>query len=131
MTMFYSPNTGGFYDDSFKPSDAIELGDEEYASLVANQRGNGFTVNEGVVVVAEPLEPPVKTPEQMRAELESKRDLLLGVAGLRISPLQDSVDLGKATESDLAALNVWKQYRVDVNRVDLSLESVIWPPMPE
>ncbi|MNJ49710.1 Caudovirales tail fiber assembly protein [compost metagenome] len=131
MTMFYSPSAGGFYDDSFKPYDAIELTDEEYADLVADQRGNGFTVKDGVVVVAEPPPAPVKTPEQVRAEAAIMRDALLEVATKRINPLQDSVDLKIATEADIAALAVWKQYRVDVNRVDLNLDPVVWPPLPE
>ncbi|AZD01405.1 tail fiber assembly protein [Pseudomonas chlororaphis] len=131
MTMFYSPSAGGFYDDSFKPDDAIELDDEEYAGLVAGQRGNGFIVKDGVVVVAEPQEAPARTPGQICAENALKRDELLDVARLRIAPLKDSVELGLSTDEDVAALTAWRQYRVAVNRVDLSLDPPVWPPRPE
>ncbi|WP_420801143.1 tail fiber assembly protein [Pseudomonas chlororaphis] len=63
--------------------------------------------------------------------MHSKRDELLDVARLRIAPLKDSVELGLSTDEDVAALTAWRQYRVTVNRVDLSLDPPAWPPLPE
>ncbi|WP_369683802.1 tail fiber assembly protein [Pseudomonas costantinii] len=37
-----------------------------------------------------------------------------------MAPLQDAVDLNIVTSAVKARLTTWKQYRVDVNRVDLT-----------
>jgi len=39
-------------------------------------------------------------------------DGLPGSAGIRIAPLQDAVDLGDASDGDVASLTRWQQYRV-------------------
>lgn len=67
------------------------------------------------------------------AEVLERRDDLLGVAALRIAPLQDAVDLGSASEEESASLLLWKQYRVDLGRIaaqDGFPESVVWPVAP-
>lgn len=74
--------------------------------------------------------PPVQlpaTPEQLGAQ----RDALLTFAGLRIAPLQDASDLEEATTAEIALLKKWKQYRVALNRLDLTAQSLEWPAVPE
>jgi hypothetical protein len=74
-----------------------------------------------------------KTIQELTAEAFTERDKLLTMAALRIAPLQDAVDLNKAAASDVVKLNIWKQYRVDVNRIDEQEdfpETVIWPYEP-
>lgn len=58
------------------------------------------------------------------------RDTLLMQAALAIAPLQDAVDLDVATDAETALLKLWKQYRVAVNRVDLTQASPTWPIAP-
>lgn len=58
-----------------------------------------------------------------------KRDELLRLAALRIAPLQDAVDLDMATSEEVAALVALKQYRVELNRIDLA--APVWPEQPE
>jgi hypothetical protein len=73
------------------------------------------------------------TPAQLMAAANSQRDSLLGVAGLRVAPLQDAVDLGAATDADMANLKLWKQYRVAVNRVSAQTgfpTTIDWPAPP-
>lgn len=72
----------------------------------------------------------VPTPQEILIENTNVRDLLLAKATLAIAPLQDAVDLEDATESDVALLKKWKQYRVAVNRVDLTLLTPKWPTEP-
>jgi hypothetical protein len=58
---------------------------------------------------------------------------LLGSAGIRIAPLQDAVDLGDASDSDVASLKLWKQYRVTLNRIERQTgfpATVDWPAAP-
>lgn len=87
--------------------------------------------------VALPADATAEPPPPTSAELESaafaKRDGFLFTAGLRIAPLQDAVDLGVATEADAANLMLWKQYRVDVNRVGdqpTFPKTINWPAPP-
>lgn len=73
------------------------------------------------------------TPEQVLQSANAQRDSLLAVAGLRIAPLQDAVDLGSATDTDTANLKLWKQYRVAVNRVSDQAgfpATINWPAPP-
>ena len=73
------------------------------------------------------------TPEQVLAAANAQRDALLAVAGLRIAPLQDAVDLESATEDEKENLKLWKQYRVDINRVPDQPKypnATTWPTPP-
>lgn len=73
------------------------------------------------------------TAAQILQAANTKRDELLSVAGLRIAPLQDAVDLGVATATDTANLTLWKQYRVAVNRVSTQAGfpgQIDWPVQP-
>ena len=66
-------------------------------------------------------------------DVVARRDELLAVAALRIAPLQDAADLGKAPEAEAALLLSWKQYRVDLNRIEqqAGFPTVIdWPEIP-
>lgn len=62
------------------------------------------------------------------------RDSLLAVATVRVGPLQDAVDTGRATDEDTARLMLWKGYRVDLNRIDQQAgfpQDIQWPPSPD
>lgn len=80
--------------------------------------------------VFSPYHAPIPTPAEILARNVVARDYYLGVATLAIAPLQDAVDLDDATPADLALLKKWKQFRVAVNRIDLKLESPVWPDLP-
>ncbi|MFG0827914.1 tail fiber assembly protein [Pseudomonas sp. CJQ_7] len=58
------------------------------------------------------------------------RDQLLSLAAIRIAPLQDAVDLGDAANEEIALLKTWKQYRVSLNRIDLTMVDPGWPNQP-
>ncbi|WP_200286521.1 tail fiber assembly protein [Pantoea ananatis] len=60
----------------------------------------------------------------------SNRDSLLYLASLRIAPLQDAVDLESATSSEISLLKEWKQYRIELNRMDMTEVNVKWPNQP-
>ncbi|PYZ58915.1 tail fiber assembly protein [Providencia rettgeri] len=77
------------------------------------------------------LNPPI-SKEQLIAEAELQKQLLLVEASNAIAPLQDAVDLGMATDEEKAKLTAWKTYRVSLNRVDTSLvPDIDWPEKPE
>jgi hypothetical protein len=81
-------------------------------------------------VFSAPVE-PVPTPEEILARNTAARDYHLAVATSAIAPLQDALDLDEATPAETALLKKWKQFRVAVNRVDLTLLSPPWPKAPQ
>lgn len=74
--------------------------------------------------------PYAPSPQETLSFNTSIRDLLLASATLAIAPLQDAVDLDEATPAEVALLKKWKQYRVAVNRVDLTVLNPEWPIAP-
>jgi len=87
----------------------------------------GDTYSDGVFA---PYVPPARSPVEILATNRAYRDVQLTMAGTRIAPLQDAVDLDVATDEERAQLLAWKQYRVAVNRLDLTLASPAWPVAP-
>lgn len=101
-------------------------------SVFSNSQDSELYPNQGEVDEADArfvafldsLSPPAIEVAQL------ERDRLLTLATLRIAPLQDAADLDDASATDEALLKQWKQYRVAVNRVDLTAEPVVWPNQP-
>lgn len=74
--------------------------------------------------------PPAPSAADILAANTATRDALLVQATQAINPLQDAVDLDEATPAETALLKLWKQYRVTVNRVDLTQANPVWPTPP-
>lgn len=77
-----------------------------------------------------PYVAPPPSAAQILASNTAMRDTLLSQATAAVAPLQDAVDLDEATDSETALLKKWKQYRVAVNRVDLTQAIPVWPTAP-
>lgn len=63
----------------------------------------------------------------------AERDGRLGVAQLRIAPLQYAVNLDMATEEEKSALLAWMRYSVELNRIEQQSGfplTVTWPSVP-
>lgn len=68
------------------------------------------------------------------AEVLAQRDARLAAATVRIAPLQDAVDLDIETGDEVARLTEWKQYRVDLSRIEQQAGfpgDVEWPAAPQ
>jgi len=119
-------------------SDAIEITQEQYAEAVNGMcAGLEVTIDNGFKVapplVPEPEPEPEPTLGELTAIANDRRDYLLTLAAFRIAPLQDAIDLDSATDVDKANLKLWKQYRVDVNRVPDQAgfpTTIDWPVQP-
>lgn len=75
---------------------------------------------------------PYIEPPLTRSEADSIKSNKLNDATIKISTLQDALDLGIATEDELAQLKEWKTYRVLLSRIDTSKASdVEWPKKPD
>ncbi len=140
MTMYFSPQTGGFYaselmsayeaSESGWPQDGLEVEQSDYAALMAGQ-SKGKVIVAGSGGYPELTEPQKQTQQALILTARSERETLFEAAGLAIIPLQDAVDLDDATDLELETLNAWKKYRVALNRLDLSAAPDIdWPQIP-
>ncbi|SAK88393.1 Caudovirales tail fiber assembly protein [Caballeronia temeraria] len=122
-----------FYDTEDSPApvgaDVVDISNDLWLSLLeAQSQGKRLIRGEdGAPVTADPLPPDAG---QVLTINSARRDSLLATAALAIAPLQDAVDLDDATDEEAALLKQWKQYRVAVNRVDLTQWPVQWPALP-
>lgn len=87
----------------------------------------GWSYLDGVFA---PYQAPLPTPAEILARNTQARDYYLAIATLAIAPLQDAVDIDDATAAEVGLLKRWKQFRVAVNRVDLTIASPAWPETP-
>lgn len=92
-----------------------------------------------VAVEALPFEPMPAMPESRLAVIDpfaaAQETLaeLRAVADYAITPLQDAVEIGEATEQESAALVAWKRYRMLLSRVPSQPgfpEAIEWPALP-
>jgi len=60
----------------------------------------------------------------------AQRNSLLAEANKQIAVLADAVDFGLATEAEQAAHIEWRQYRVQLSRLDLTQPPIPWPSKP-
>lgn len=71
------------------------------------------------------------TAEEYRTQADARRSDFYATASAAISPLQDAVDIGDATDEEIALLTTWKKYRVALSRLDLSTApDITWPEIP-
>ncbi|MBK3434847.1 tail fiber assembly protein [Pseudomonas fluorescens] len=101
------------------------------AGLVVTIDG-GFKV--ALPVAPEQEVAPKPSIEQLTMIALAERDRLLALAAIRIAPLQDAVDLKRETPDVLARLKQWKEYRVDLNEVQLQDDfpaAINWPLAPQ
>lgn len=79
-----------------------------------------------------PSETRPSTEELNQNAIEKKFRLLAGAA-LRVAPLQDAIDTGRASDNETALLSLWKHYRIDLNRIEQQAGFPIeidWPLLP-
>jgi len=88
-------------------------------------------INDGPAPETVPLPP---SNEELTALVKEQRDKLLTVAANRMGPLQDAVEVGRATDKEAARLVLWKGYRIDLNRIEQQAGfplDIDWPLSPD
>lgn len=61
-----------------------------------------------------------------------KKSFLIQSASDTLSPLQDAIELGMATDEEKSRFDAWRKYRVLLTRVDTSTApNVTWPSKPQ
>ncbi|RAW87270.1 tail fiber assembly protein [Photorhabdus laumondii] len=138
---YYSAKTNAFYPVELKrnyiaagslPDDIIAVSNDIYQEYAANNapEGKHRVANKNGLPEWADIPPPTKDELRQYAELQKQQ--LIAEATNQIAPLQDAVDLGIATEEEKIALLAWKEYRVILNRIDVSqVMDIDWPEKPE
>jgi len=88
-------------------------------------------INEGPEPEIVPLPPG---NEELMALAREKCNQLLAIAANRMGPLQDAVDIARATDDEVARLMLWKGYRVDLSRIEQQEGfplDIDWPLSPD
>lgn len=103
-------------------------GGNSIAEVAAVDVPEGVNIYGGWVFDGKKVIPRVYTPEELAEQAATKRSSLMTLANAAIAPLQNAVDVGMATESEIELLTEWKIYTVNLNRVDV--ENPVWPEPP-
>ena len=70
------------------------------------------------------------TVQQQTAQ--QKKTALLALAAQKIAPLEDAEILGDITEDEATQLLAWRRFRLQVNRIDITLApNIDWPVRPD
>lgn len=115
------------------PVDPNEIFPPEYPWTVIPE---GVPVDQGWLYDGETFsEPPPPEPniEEMTRNALMMIDAQMGYATMQIGRLQDAVDLGIATPEEVALLEQWRLFRIEIGRVpDLPGFPVdfVWPQQP-
>lgn len=114
----------------FDLSDVVEVDESVFVEYGCNQpAGKQRGVNlDGLPIWVDAAS---QTQEQSMFTVNGMKSDLLAQATIAIAPLQDAVDLDEATDAEIAALKSWKQYRIAINRIDVSsAPDITWPKAP-
>jgi len=141
MSYFYSAinncaYAGELYEDYILaknwPADAKEISISDYNEYFIQPppQGKERTANKNGLLSWTDLPELSKDDLIKTAEFELQR--YRTKANDYITPLQDAVDLGIATDNELAKLKCWKEYRVALNRLDINqAPDIEWPKSPD
>ena len=140
INYYYSASTNMFYPEVLKqdyikadsfPEDAKPVEDSVYQEFVANYPPEGKMRIAGEDGMPAWADFPPPTQEELIQQAEYEKRKRSQEAARVIAPLQDAVDLGIATGDEVKRLNAWKEYRVQVNRIDTTTApDIAWPPKP-
>ncbi|HHJ4349391.1 tail fiber assembly protein [Citrobacter freundii] len=141
MTEFYySPTKNAFYCELHQeqyalagtwPADAVAVDESVYTEFATTTATAGKMRVAGTDGMPAWGDIPAPTKEELIASAGKEKELRISEASAKISPLQDAVDLGMATDEEVVQLTEWKKYRVLLNRVDISeAPDINWPDAP-
>ncbi|HBB5094770.1 tail fiber assembly protein [Escherichia coli] len=136
---YYSKTTNAFYlADSIEnymaagtwPDDANEI-DTEIAHVFMQAPPSGQCRIAGKDGLPAWGDIPPPTAEEQAITAGMQQQSLLSRASREIQWRQDAVDADIVTEKELNELKEWKHYRVLLMRVDIEIEDIAWPKLPE
>lgn len=121
-----SLNGGEFIPFTAMPGDTA--GSDIYHQLISGEHGtiDVCPFKNGLWSEGKWIEEVTENPFE---DVEYLKQSLMASTSAKIAPLEDAVDLGMATEDEVAWLKSLKIYRVRLNRVDVS--DPVWPEIPD
>lgn len=131
--IYYESSTGWFYDTNLftgaVPSGVVEISKETHLSLIMGESiGQVISSSEDGIPFLEPR--PQPTVDELIARNLVVKNSLVAEGMNTIYPLQYAADLGIITEEESARYIMWKEYIVELGRVDLTKQNVQWPTEP-
>lgn len=139
MNYLYSAVENRFYPYALKeayeqsgiwPDKGVIINDEKFQSLINPAEGKQVSSGPGGYPVL--IDMPPLSSEQIRAEAELERKVLLEVANSTILPWQVKIMLGRASEEVESNLNKWLDYMDAVLETETSTTSKTkWPSTPQ
>lgn len=73
---------------------------------------------------------PSPTAEEILAEKQAQKELLLSNASAAMTPVFLALQLGDATDEETLAAKAWRAYYIALQAVDVTAESPEWPVAP-
>jgi len=111
------------------PESGLDVDDDVFINFSVTPIGKVISTDEKGFPCWGDIPPPSKDDLIKTAGFELQR--YRTKANDYITPLQDAVDLGIATENELVKLKRWKEYRVALNRLDINqAPDIEWPELP-
>ncbi len=112
------------------PENAIPIADELYQELIEGQGRGRFIQadNNGKPILVDGVS---VTDEQQLNQIANQKQFLLNKANAEIAWRQDAFDMDIATEEEVSALKLWKEYRITLMRMEIStVTDISWPNQP-
>ncbi|ARC40760.1 MULTISPECIES: tail fiber assembly protein [Citrobacter] len=112
------------------PENAIPIADELYQELIEGQGKGRFIQadNNGKPILVDGVS---VTDEQQLNQIANQKQFLLNKANAEIAWRQDAFDMDIATEEEVSALKLWKEYRITLMRMEIStVTDISWPNQP-
>ena len=112
------------------PENAIPIADELYQELIEGQGRGRFIQadNNGKPILVDGVS---VTDEQQLNQIANQKQFLLNKANAEIAWRQDAFDMDIATEEEVSALKLWKEYRITLMRMEIStITDISWPNQP-
>lgn len=115
------------------PADSIEVDDEVFQEYAIGIVPQGMVRSAGDDGLPAWVKAPAPSHEQLVAEVSAEKTYRMQIATAMVAPLQDAVDLGDATDAEMALLTSWKKYRVALSRLSDQPNyptEIDWPAHP-
>ncbi|PWK30845.1 tail fiber assembly protein [Pseudomonas sp. OV226] len=107
--------TPGFLESTYDITDLVPMPVE------------GWTYQDGIFAAPVPYQP---TPEQILAENQAQQNALFTIASQAMTPFMLSLTLGNATDAETVKAKAWQTYYRELEAVDISTPSPVWPAPP-
>lgn len=134
MTVFYSPEAGGFYTEEIHgadgiPADAVEITQAEHAALLDAQSA-GKIIKAGAEGKPVASDPPAPSDDQLAASARRKRDRLIADVMWRYERHARETRLGLPLSDDIVVLDAYVRGLCDVPEQAGFPASIAWPDEP-